>query len=120
MLFANFVVGRSNSQAHLAAMTCANNLGIVYNPLFIYGNSGLGKTHLLNAVGNQVKKLFSNKQIGFISGLEFVEGVAKASKEGKLDEFKESFYGLDLLLVDDIQFIAGKDKTHEIFFTVLR
>ena len=116
--FTNFVVGRSNSQAHLASMTVANNLGMVYNPLFIYGNSGLGKTHLLNAVGNQVQKLFNNKKIGFISGLEFVEGVAKASKEGRLDAFKESFYGLDLLLVDDIQFIAGKDKTHEIFFTV--
>ena len=116
--FSNFVVGRSNSQAHIAALTCASNLGMVYNPLFIYGNSGLGKTHLLNAVGNQVMSLFPDKKIGFISGLEFVEGVAKASKEGRLDEFKESFYGLDLLLVDDIQFIAGKDKTHEIFFTV--
>ena len=116
--FSNFVVGRSNSQAHIAALTCASNLGMVYNPLFIYGNSGLGKTHLLNAVGNQVMSLFPDKKIGFISGLEFVEGVAKSSKEGRLDEFKESFYGLDLLLVDDIQFIAGKDKTHEIFFTV--
>ena len=57
--FADFVVGRSNSQAHIAALTCASNLGIVYNPLFIYGNSGLGKTHLLNAVGNQVKSSFS-------------------------------------------------------------
>ena len=116
--FADFVVGRSNSQAHIAALTCASNLGIVYNPLFIYGNSGLGKTHLLNAVGNQVKTLYPEKKIGFINGLEFVEGVAKASKESRLDEFKESFYDLDLLLVDDIQFIAGKDKTHEIFFTV--
>ena len=116
--FANFVVGRSNAQAQIAALTCASNLGIVYNPLFIYGNSGLGKTHLLNAVGNQVKSMFNDKKIGIISGLEFVEGVAKASKESKLDEFKESFYDLDLLLVDDIQFIAGKDKTHEIFFTV--
>ena len=116
--FTNFVTGRSNAQAHLASFTCANNLGMVYNPLFIYGNSGLGKTHLLNAVGNQVMATFSDKKIGLISGLEFVEGVAKASKENKLDAFKESFYDLDLLLVDDIQFIAGKDKTHEIFFTV--
>ena len=116
--FAAFVVGRSNAQAQVAALTCATNLGLVYNPLFIYGNAGLGKTHLLNAVGNQVKTLYPEKKIGFISGLEFVEGVAKASKESKLDSFKESFYDLDLLLVDDIQFIAGKDKTHEIFFTV--
>ena len=116
--FTNFVVGRSNSQAHIACLTCATNLGMVYNPLFIYGNSGLGKTHLLNAVGNQVRTLYPDKKIALISGLEFVEGVAKASKENKLDQFKESFYDLDLLLVDDIQFIAGKDKTHEIFFTV--
>ena len=116
--FSNFVVGRSNSQAHVASLTCATNLGMVYNPLFIYGNSGLGKTHLLNAVGNQVKALYPEKKIVLISGLEFVEGVAKASKENRLDQFKESFYNLDLLLVDDIQFIAGKDKTHEIFFTV--
>ena len=116
--FTNFVVGRSNSQAHIAALTCASNPAVVYNPLFIYGDSGLGKTHLLNAIGNGINKNFKNKKIGFISGLEFVEGVAKASKEGKLDVFKESFYNLDLLLVDDIQFIAGKDKTHEIFFTV--
>ena len=116
--FYNFVTGKSNAQAHLAAMTCSNNLGILYNPLFIYGNPGLGKTHLLNAIGNRVKEVFSDKKIGIISGHEFVEGVAKASKEGRLDEFKQSFYNLDLLLVDDIQFIAGKDKTHEIFFTV--
>ena len=116
--FANFVVGRSNSQAHVAALTCAGNLGLAYNPLFIYGNSGLGKTHLLNAIGNQLLSIHPEKKIGFVNGLEFVEGVAKASKEGRLDKFKESFYDLDLLLVDDIQFIAGKDKTHEIFFTV--
>lgn len=116
--FTNFVVGRSNAQAHLSAMTCASNLGLVYNPLFIYGNSGLGKTHLLNAVGNQVKVLYPNKKIGFISGLEFVEGVHKADVEKKYDEFKEVFHSLDVLLVDDIQFIAGKPKTHEMFFTV--
>lgn len=116
--FANFVVGRSNAQAHLASLTCASNLAIVYNPLFIYGNSGLGKTHLLNAIGNQVKALYPEKRIGFISGLEFVEGVHKASQENRFDEFKESFQKLDVLLVDDVQFIANKPKTHELFFTV--
>ena len=116
--FVNFVLGKSNAQAHVAAMTCSNNLGILYNPLFIYGNPGLGKTHLLNAVGNRVKENFPSKNIGIITGHEFVEGVARAAKENRLDEFKESFYDLDLLLVDDIQFIAGKDKTHEIFFTI--
>jgi len=116
--FANFVVGKSNIQAQFAAMTCANNPGIVYNPLFIYGNSGLGKTHLLNAMGNLVKQNMPDKKVGIISGSEFVEGVAKAYKQSCLDDFKNAFNELDLLLVDDIQFIAGKDKTHEIFFTV--
>ena len=93
--FANFVVGRSNAQAHLASLTCDYNLALIYNPLFIYGNSGLGKTHLLNAIGNQVKALYPEKRIGFISGLEFVEGVHKASQENRFDEFKESFQKLN-------------------------
>jgi len=116
--FANFVTGKSNVQAHVASLTCASNVGLVYNPLFIYGNPGLGKTHLLNAIGNSVKEKFPTKKIAYISGLEFVDGVFKASQEYKLDEFKNSFKEVDLLLVDDIQFIAGKDKTHEIFFSV--
>lgn len=116
--FGNFVVGRSNAQAQVAASTVAANLGLIYNPLFIYGNSGLGKTHLLNAIGNRVQQLYPTKRIGFISGLDFVEGVYKSIKDKKIDEFKKSFHDLDLLLVDDIQFIAGKEKTHEVFFSV--
>ena len=116
--FANFVVGRSNAQAQVAAMTCASNLGIVFNPLFIYGNSGLGKTHLLNAIGNHIKALYPDKKIGFTSGLEFVESVHKASVENRFDDFKRVFQDLDVLLVDDVQFIANKPKTHELFFTV--
>jgi len=116
--FTNFVIGKSNISAQLASRTVAENLGALYNPLFIYGNSGLGKTHLLNAIGNRVKSLKSNARICLISGLDFVEGVYRASKDKTLDEFKASFRNLDLLLVDDIQFIAGKDKTHEVFFSV--
>lgn len=116
--FANFVVGRSNSQAHVASLTCATNPGSMYNPLFIYGPSGLGKTHLLNAIGNHIKSMQPTKNIVFISGLEFVEGVHKANIENKYDEFKQFFHNVDVLLVDDIQFIANKPKTHEIFFTV--
>ncbi|MBQ1477684.1 MAG: chromosomal replication initiator protein DnaA, partial [Erysipelotrichaceae bacterium] len=95
--FINFVIGRSNAQAQIAAWTCANNLGIVYNPLFIYGNSGLGKTHLLNAIGNFVLSTKQGKKVGFISGLDFVEGVSNSIKEKKIDEFKKSFQDLDLL-----------------------
>ena len=116
--FANFVVGRSNAQAQLAAMTCASNPGLIFNPLFIYGNPGLGKTHLLNAIGNQVRTLYPEKRIGFVSGLEFVDNVKKASQESRFDELKKEFQDLDLLLIDDIQNIAGKDKTNELFFTI--
>ena len=116
--FENFVVGKSNIQAHAAALTCANNLGILYNPLFIYGNPGLGKTHLLNAVGNKVRSTFPNKKIGFVTGLGFIEALDKARKAGTIEEFKEAFYDLDLLLVDDIQWIAGKNWTQEVFFTI--
>lgn len=116
--FENFVVGRSNIQSQVSALTCATNPGLAYNPLFIYGKSGLGKTHLLNAIGNKVTSLYPNYSIGFISGLDFVEGVSNSIKNHTIDEFKREFYDLDILLVDDIQFIAGKEKTHEVFFSV--
>ncbi len=116
--FGNFVLGKSNIQAQLAARTCAGNLGLVYNPLFIYGNPGLGKTHLLNAIGNQVLSDFPNKKIGFITAHGFIEALSKARKADAVDRFKESFYDLDLLLVDDIQHIAGKSWTQEVFFTI--
>lgn len=116
--FANFVVGRSNAQARAAADTCAENPGYFYNPLFIYGDSGIGKTHLLNAIGNKIQNNFPNKKIGFITGADFVDDVYIASKNKQYDELKAAFKDLDLLLVDDIQFIADKPKTHEIFFTI--
>lgn len=116
--FASFIVGRSNVQAQIASLTCASNPGLIYNPLFIQGNSGLGKTHLLIAIGNKIKEMDPRKKIAYISGPDFVEGVYHSSKDHTIEEFKQSFHELDVLLVDDIQFIAGKDKTHEIFFTV--
>lgn len=116
--FENFVIGRSNAQSQLSAFTVAANPGYLYNPLFIYGNSGLGKTHLLNAIANKILEQFPNYKIGIISGLDFVEGVFDSIKNHQIDQFKKEFYNLDVLLVDDIQFIAGKEKTHEIFFSV--
>mgnify|MGYP004514659849 FL=1 len=118
MNFTSFVLGKSNSQAQVASLTCAKNLGLVYNPLFIYGNSGLGKTHLLNAIGNEVTSNMPNKKIGFISGNDFIDALQKARKNGNTDEFKSSFFDLDLLLIDDIQFIAGKEWTQEVFFSI--
>ena len=118
MTFTNFVVGKSNAQAHLASMTCASNIGIVYNPLFIYGNSGMGKTHLLNAIGNHTKSLFPDKKIGFITDEGFAQGVDKANHENGYENLKAAFYDLDLLLVDDVQFLSERPKFQEIFFHV--
>lgn len=116
--FESFVVGRSNIQSQVSALAVASRPGTTYNPLFIYGNSGLGKTHLLNAIANRIIENMPDYKIGLISGLDFVEGVASSIKNGLIDEFKKEFYNLDVLLVDDIQFIAGKEKTHEVFFSI--
>lgn len=116
--FDNFVTGRCNLQAQVAADTCAQRPGSMYNPLFIYGGSGVGKTHLLNAIGNKFKSLYPNKIVGFITATEFVDDVFKAKKENVYDELKDTFRKVDLLLVDDIQFLANKTKSHELFFTI--
>ncbi len=116
--FDNFVVGNSNRQAQLASLNCAKNPGKDLNPLLIYGESGLGKTHLLNAIGNRIIELYPDLNIGMINSGDFVEGVYKSSTEDRFAEFKDVFRKLDVLLVDDIQFIAGKPKTQELFFSV--
>lgn len=116
--FENFVVGDCNKESQAAALACALNPGGFFNPLFIYGNSGLGKTHLLMAIANEVKRTDPNKKIYYTESLKFVETVVKAIQEGKIEDFKHYMYSLDLFLVDDIQFLAGKEKSHEIFFTI--
>jgi len=116
--FENFVVGKSNNHAYVASISCATKPGDLYNPLFIYGNSGLGKTHLLNSIGNMMKKHNPNLKVALVTGLDFVDCVFKSIKNGDIDEFKTDMYDLDLLLVDDVQFIANKEKTHEIFFSI--
>ncbi len=116
--FSNFIIGKSNAQAHVSALAVANNPGQLYNPLFIYGNSGLGKTHILHAIGNFVIHNYPHLKIGILQGVDFVNSVVTASKQGNLEEFKKELSNLDILLLDDIQFIAGKEKSHEIFFTI--
>lgn len=118
LTFEMFVVGRSNGQAHVASQVVSSNPGHMYNPLFIYGNSGIGKTHLLNAIGNSIVSQYPNTKVGYVSGSDFVDFVYQAYKEKKYDELKDSFKNVDLLLVDDIQFIADKPKSHEIFFNI--
>lgn len=116
--FDNFVVGDCNKESHAAALACAINPGKFFNPLFIYGNSGLGKTHLLMAIANHVLKTDPNKKVYYTESLKFVETVVNAIRDNKIDAFKQYMYNVDLLLVDDIQFLAGKEKSHEVFFTI--
>ena len=114
--FDRFIVGNSNKFAHAAAIAVAEKPGKNYNPLFIYGNSGLGKTHLLMAIGHTIQNRDPAAKIAYIKGDEFTIQLVKAIKEGTTDDFRTRYRKVDLLLVDDIQFIAGKQSTQEEFF----
>ena len=116
--FDNFIVGSSNKEAHSAALACALNPGKFYNPLFIYGDSGLGKTHLMYAIGNFIKKNHPEKNILYIAASDFIDRFYMASKSKNIDEFKMELKAVDVLLVDDIQILAGKEKTNETFFQI--
>ena len=114
--FDNFVVGPSNRFAHGAAYAVSTTPGQVYNPLFIYGPPGVGKTHLLYAIANGIRKQNPNANIVYIKGDQFTNELIEAIKSGKNIEFRNKYREADLFLVDDIQFIAGKDSTQEEFF----
>ena len=114
--FDNFVVGPSNRFAHGAAMAVTNHPGEVYNPLFIYGPPGIGKTHLLYAIANGIRKNNPNVNIVYIKGDQFTNELIAAIGSGKNIEFRSKYREADLFLIDDIQFIAGKDSTQEEFF----
>ena len=113
-LFENFIVGKGNELAHAACLAVVNNPGKAYNPLFIYGGVGLGKTHLLQAIGNAVAK--KTDKILYCTSEKFTNNYIQAVKSGKAKEFKNLYRNVDLLLVDDIQFMGGKDGTQEEFF----
>ena len=114
--FENFVVGPSNRFAHGAAIGVSNNPGQVYNPLFIYGPAGVGKTHLLYAIANGIRKANPDANIVYIKGDQFTNELIDAIKSGKNIEFRSKYREADLFLIDDIQFIAGKESTQEEFF----
>ena len=119
--FDNFIVGSTNRFAHAASFAVADNPNIIYNPLVIYGNSGVGKTHLLLAIKNHIKKKFPNKKIQYIRSEDFTNQLIASIQDGKLglgtlDDFRNKFRNVDVLLIDDIQFIAGKEQTQEEFF----
>jgi len=114
--FDRFVVGSSNQFAHAAAMAVAKQPARTYNPLFIYGGVGLGKTHLLNAIGVQTISLYPNTNVLYVSAEEFMNELINSIRYDKMSKFREKFRNIDSLLIDDIQFIAGKERTQEEFF----
>lgn len=117
--FENFITGQANQLAHAAAMQVAEVPGITYNPLFIYGGVGLGKTHLLQAIGNRTKSVNPQAKICYVHATNYISDVVRAFQTKKFDEFKQFYNSLDLLLIDDIQFIADKAGTQQEFFYTL-
>jgi chromosomal replication initiator protein len=116
--FENFIVGPFNELPHAAASAVAKNPGFVYNPLFVYGGVGLGKTHLLQAVGNKILRELSSKTIKYIPSEKFISGIISAIKNRNIENFKSAYRGIDVLIIDDVQFLAGKEKTQEEFFHI--
>ena len=114
--FDRFIVGNSNKFAHAAAIAVSEKPGQAYNPLFIYGNSGLGKTHLLLAIGQAIHEKDPAKKLAYIKGDDFTNQMVKSIKDGTVEDFRLKYRNVDLFLVDDIQFIAGKRSTQEEFF----
>ena len=115
-MFENFIVGPFNQLAHAAAIAVVKNPGNHFNPLFIYGAVGIGKTHLLQAIGNEILKNSPEKKVKYITSDRFLDNLITSIKTGSVDVFKENYYKTDVLIVDDVQFFTGKEKMQEIFF----
>lgn len=114
--FENFVVGASNQFAHAASLAVANQPGEHYNPLFIYGGVGLGKTHLINAIGHRIVDKRPTLKVFYLSSESFMNELIGSLRRDRMDEFKIRFRNIDVLILDDVQFIAGKERTQEEFF----
>lgn len=116
LTFENFVTGKANQLARAAAIQVAENPGTSYNPLFLYGGVGLGKTHLIHAIGNAIVAAGNGARVRYVHADQYVSDVVKAYQRKAFDEFKRYYHSLDLLLIDDIQFFSGKSATQEQFF----
>lgn len=114
--FDSFVEGKSNQLAKAAAVQVSNNAGYAYNPLLLYGGVGLGKTHLMHAIGNRILELNPNAKVVYLHSERFVQDMVKALQHNAIDEFKRHYRSMDALLIDDIQFFAGKERSQEEFF----
>ncbi len=114
--FSNFVVGPSNQFAHAAAKAAADAPGRAYNPLFIYSGVGLGKTHLINAIGHHVQSRSPKMKVAYLSSEQFTNELINRMSHQRMEEFRQKYRNIDILLIDDIQFIAGKERTQEEFF----
>ncbi|MBI3188951.1 MAG: chromosomal replication initiator protein DnaA [Gammaproteobacteria bacterium] len=114
--FSNFIAGKSNELARAASLQVAENPGGSYNPLFLYGGVGLGKTHLMHAVGNRMREIRTDARIVYLHSERFVGQMIKALQHNAIDEFKQFYRTVDALLIDDIQFFAGKERSQEEFF----
>jgi chromosomal replication initiator protein len=116
--FESFIVASFNELAHAAARSVIKDPGRIYNPLFIYGGVGLGKTHLIQAIGNEILKEKKYKNVMYISSEKFVADLISSISNRTVEKFKEEYRKYDILIIDDIQFLAGKEKTQEIFFHI--
>ncbi|MBU6504730.1 MAG: chromosomal replication initiator protein DnaA [Betaproteobacteria bacterium] len=114
--FSTFIAGKANQLARAAALQVAENPGAAYNPLFVYGGVGLGKTHLIQAIGNQILERQPNAKVRYVHAEKYVSDVVRAYQHKSFDSFKRYYHSLDLLMIDDIQFFGGKARTQEEFF----
>jgi chromosomal replication initiator protein len=115
--FGSFVVGSSNELAFAASMAVSKDIGKKYNPLFVYGSTGLGKTHLIQAIGNEVIKNYHNRiRVKYVPSERFVNDVVWAIRSKRMDDVKQKYRNIDVLIIDDIQFIGGKERSEEEFF----
>jgi chromosomal replication initiator protein len=116
--FENFIIGSSNELARAACFAVSQNLGRIYNPLFIYGGVGLGKTHLLQSIGNEILQNDPSRKVKYITSERFTSELIDSIRTQKVNDFKEHYQKIDLLIIDDVQFLSGKEKTQEEFFHI--